>query len=182
MFVNPAALGRRRRQCPFAGRLEGVQIAARIPLDQAGAVQRLQPPAGGGVLADRHQAEAARPERPVRVGLAHRRSGEFPAFGTKAHLESGQVGPVPDRQRMVAAGVETLAVAPPEKIDLPLTVRRQAQLGTQEEDLWLGLLDERRRERKIRLHFAKKPHQFVSIDEFCLFTGLAIEQVTPFLE
>jgi hypothetical protein len=35
---------------------------------------------------------------------------------------------------------------------------------------------------KIRQHFAKEPHQFVSIDEFCLFTGLNIEQVTPFLE
>jgi hypothetical protein len=35
---------------------------------------------------------------------------------------------------------------------------------------------------KIRQHFAKKPHQFVSTGEFCLFSGLNTKQVTPFLE
>ena len=34
---------------------------------------------------------------------------------------------------------------------------------------------------KIREQFAKEPHQFVSIEEFCQFTGLSFEQVTRFL-
>jgi len=35
--------------------------------------------------------------------------------------------------------------------------------------------------KKIRQQFFKKPHQFVSVDEFCQFTGLELEQVTRFL-
>lgn len=34
---------------------------------------------------------------------------------------------------------------------------------------------------KIRMQLAKEPHQFVSIEEFCQFTGLAPEQVNQFL-
>ena len=34
---------------------------------------------------------------------------------------------------------------------------------------------------KIKMKFAKGPHQFVSIDEFCQFTGLASEQVIQYL-
>ena len=34
---------------------------------------------------------------------------------------------------------------------------------------------------KIKMKFAKEPHQFVSIDEFCQFTGLASEQVIQYL-
>jgi hypothetical protein len=34
---------------------------------------------------------------------------------------------------------------------------------------------------KIREQFSKEPHQFVSVEEFCQFTGLAPEQVTSFL-
>ena len=34
---------------------------------------------------------------------------------------------------------------------------------------------------KIRQQFSKEPHQFVSVEEFCQFTGLAPEQVTRFL-
>ena len=35
--------------------------------------------------------------------------------------------------------------------------------------------------KKIRQQFFKKPHQFVSVDEFCQFTGLELEKVTRFL-
>ena len=34
---------------------------------------------------------------------------------------------------------------------------------------------------RIRHQFAKQPHQFVSLDEFCQFTGLEHDQVAPFL-
>jgi len=35
--------------------------------------------------------------------------------------------------------------------------------------------------KKIRQQFLKEPHQFVSVDEFCQFTGLELEKVTRFL-
>ena len=35
--------------------------------------------------------------------------------------------------------------------------------------------------RKIKLHFNKEDHQFVSIEEFCEYTGLKIENVTQYL-
>jgi len=35
--------------------------------------------------------------------------------------------------------------------------------------------------KKIRQQFLKEPHQFVSVDEFCQFTGLELEKVTMFL-
>lgn len=35
--------------------------------------------------------------------------------------------------------------------------------------------------KKIRQQSLKKPHQFVSVDEFCQFTGLELEKVTRFL-
>ena len=35
--------------------------------------------------------------------------------------------------------------------------------------------------KKIRQQFFKEPHQFVSVDEFCQFTGLELEKVTSFL-
>lgn len=35
--------------------------------------------------------------------------------------------------------------------------------------------------KKIRQQFLKEPHQFVSVDEFCQFTGLVLEKVTRFL-
>lgn len=34
---------------------------------------------------------------------------------------------------------------------------------------------------KIKQHYSKESHQFVSIDEFCQFTGLTSEQVTGYL-
>ena len=34
---------------------------------------------------------------------------------------------------------------------------------------------------KIKMRFAKEPHQFVSIDEFCQYTGLESEQVIQYL-
>ena len=35
--------------------------------------------------------------------------------------------------------------------------------------------------RKIKEHFNKEIHQFVTIEEFCAYTGLKIENVTQFL-
>ena len=35
--------------------------------------------------------------------------------------------------------------------------------------------------KRIKDHFNKDDHQFVSIDEFCAYTGLKYEQVTAFL-
>jgi hypothetical protein len=35
---------------------------------------------------------------------------------------------------------------------------------------------------KIRRQFSKEPHQFVSVEEFCRFTGLASEQVVQYLD
>ncbi|MBN2743960.1 MAG: hypothetical protein JXR39_08710 [Marinilabiliaceae bacterium] len=34
---------------------------------------------------------------------------------------------------------------------------------------------------RIRGRYHKEPHQFVTLDEFCTFTGLPSEQVAPFL-
>jgi hypothetical protein len=34
---------------------------------------------------------------------------------------------------------------------------------------------------KIREQFSKEPHQFVSVEEFCQFTGLSSEQVSGYL-
>ncbi len=34
---------------------------------------------------------------------------------------------------------------------------------------------------QIRIHYNKQEHQFVSIDEFCQYTGLNAEQVHPFI-
>jgi hypothetical protein len=34
---------------------------------------------------------------------------------------------------------------------------------------------------KVKAKFAKEEHQFVSIEEFCLYTGLKIEHVQPLL-
>ena len=34
---------------------------------------------------------------------------------------------------------------------------------------------------QIRNHYHKQEHQFVSIDEFCQYTGLKAEQVYPFI-
>lgn len=34
---------------------------------------------------------------------------------------------------------------------------------------------------KIKEYFKKEEHQFVSIEEFCLYTGLKIEHVQPLL-
>lgn len=34
---------------------------------------------------------------------------------------------------------------------------------------------------KIREQNEKDEHQFVTVDEFCLYTGLKIEQVAPFI-
>jgi hypothetical protein len=34
---------------------------------------------------------------------------------------------------------------------------------------------------KIKQQLSKEPHQFVCIDEFCQFTGLATDQVVPYL-
>jgi hypothetical protein len=34
---------------------------------------------------------------------------------------------------------------------------------------------------KIKEKYSKKPHQFVSVEEFCQFTGLTSEQVIEFL-
>jgi predicted site-specific integrase-resolvase len=34
---------------------------------------------------------------------------------------------------------------------------------------------------RIKTHYQKQEHQFVSIDEFCLYTGLKAEQVYPFI-
>jgi len=34
---------------------------------------------------------------------------------------------------------------------------------------------------KIREHNEKDEHQFVTVDEFCLYTGLKFEQVAPFI-
>ena len=33
----------------------------------------------------------------------------------------------------------------------------------------------------IKLHFQKEEHQFVSVDEFCQYTGLKAEQVYPLI-
>ena len=32
---------------------------------------------------------------------------------------------------------------------------------------------------KIKTHLDKEPHQFISIEEFCKYTGLPIEHVMP---
>lgn len=34
---------------------------------------------------------------------------------------------------------------------------------------------------QIRTYFKKQDHQFVTIDEFCQYTGLKTEQVHPFI-
>ncbi len=34
---------------------------------------------------------------------------------------------------------------------------------------------------KIKTQLSKEPHQFVSVEEFCQFTGLASEQVIQYL-
>jgi len=34
---------------------------------------------------------------------------------------------------------------------------------------------------KIREQFSKEPHQFLSVEEFCQFTGLSSEQVSGYL-
>ena len=34
---------------------------------------------------------------------------------------------------------------------------------------------------QIRIHYNKQEHQFVSIDEFCQYTGLKAEQVYPLI-
>lgn len=34
---------------------------------------------------------------------------------------------------------------------------------------------------KIKTKYSKEDHQFVTVDEFCLFTGLKIEQVQQFI-
>ena len=34
---------------------------------------------------------------------------------------------------------------------------------------------------KIKTKYSKEDHQFVTVDEFCSFTGLKIEQVQPYL-
>ena len=34
---------------------------------------------------------------------------------------------------------------------------------------------------RIRCRYHKEPHHFVTLDEFCTFTGLPSEQVVPFL-
>lgn len=34
---------------------------------------------------------------------------------------------------------------------------------------------------KIRVSFNKEEHQFISIEEFCTYTGLKIDQVQPLL-
>lgn len=34
---------------------------------------------------------------------------------------------------------------------------------------------------KIKTKYSKEDHQFVTVDEFCKFTGLKIEQVQPFI-
>lgn len=31
--------------------------------------------------------------------------------------------------------------------------------------------------KKIKTHYSKEPHQLVSIDEFCKYTGLSVQQV-----
>ncbi len=35
--------------------------------------------------------------------------------------------------------------------------------------------------RKIKMHLNKEHHQFVTIEEFCTYTGLKIENVTQYL-
>jgi hypothetical protein len=34
---------------------------------------------------------------------------------------------------------------------------------------------------KIKMQLSKEPHQFISVEEFCQFTGLASEQVIQYL-
>lgn len=34
---------------------------------------------------------------------------------------------------------------------------------------------------KIKKEYSKKEYQFISVDEFCQFTGLKVEQVQPLL-
>jgi hypothetical protein len=34
---------------------------------------------------------------------------------------------------------------------------------------------------KIREHLKKQDHQFISIEEFCVYTGLTVDQVQPLL-
>lgn len=34
---------------------------------------------------------------------------------------------------------------------------------------------------KIKSHYEKEEHQFVTVDEFCRYTGLETEQVVPFI-
>jgi hypothetical protein len=34
---------------------------------------------------------------------------------------------------------------------------------------------------KIKKEYSKKEHQFISIEEFCQFTGLKVEQVQPLI-
>jgi predicted site-specific integrase-resolvase len=34
---------------------------------------------------------------------------------------------------------------------------------------------------RIKTHYQKQDHQFVSVDEFCQYTGLKAEQVHPFI-
>lgn len=34
---------------------------------------------------------------------------------------------------------------------------------------------------QIKSHYQKEEHQFVSVDEFCQYTGLSSEQVRPFI-
>ncbi len=35
--------------------------------------------------------------------------------------------------------------------------------------------------RKIRLHLGKSPHQFLTVDEFCTFTGISLDNVVAAL-
>lgn len=35
--------------------------------------------------------------------------------------------------------------------------------------------------RRIRLHLGKSPHQFLTVDEFCAFTGISLDNVVAAL-
>jgi hypothetical protein len=62
------------------------------------------------------------------------------------------------------------------RVDRIIIYPKDVQLITGKSERYGRLLLER-----IKSHFDKERHQFVTVDEFCSYTGIKIEQVERFL-
>jgi len=119
----------------------------RVADDEPRSVQLLQAPSPPGVLAHGNHAQATGPEGAVGVGAAHGRRGEPPALRAEARLVAAQVRPPGHRHGMVAECDEAAREAGLEERELAAPVLGHAELRAEEEQLRLGRLAERRRER-----------------------------------